>query len=1270
MITSKNMQEYFNNLEKDTQKLVELGKIARKKGFDPTSKVEVPLATDLAARVEGLISSIYEGLQDSGLAKRIRELEEKYGKNDEHVAIISAEETASEKFCKFKNLEEALDAGLRVGVAYTTLGIVTAPLEGISQLKIKKRQDGKEYVAVYFAGPIRSAGGTANAFAVFIADYLRMKFNLEPYDPTDDEIERFVIELDDYDSKITNLQYRPYPEEIRFLVKNVPVEIAGVPTERLEVLSFKNLPRVDTNKIRSGVCLTLSMVGGKASKLNKKITKKLKEYSFDSWVFLDKYMKMQKELHSKSDGDKKDKGDDTPKIVPSYKYMTELPGGRPVFSYPSRPGGFRLRYGRSRNTGFAANGMHPATMILCDDFIAVGTQLKIERPGKATVAMPVDSIRGPVVKLDNGNVVEVNDIELANAVKNNVEEVLFLGDILIGFGEFLTNGKPLDPAPWCEEWWEKLVQKKLLELNKFNLNENKNSNNTQNLDTFSREENTNLKKSTLENVDNKNNNYFEKPPLSLFNRKIKFSENYSACIDSLSYNEAKTISLAFNTPLHPGYTYFYNNVSLQNIKDAITWFSSGKVEFGKDDNSPDANILSLLDKDKQSSILEKFSGKKQIKYVKIPFDKKMKRIFEIMCVPHIVEDNYVVFSEAAFPIIDSFSIIVKEDNSLDCSSFLTVIDNILGNSEDDNKIDTLTVINKTSIYTVENLCRSFIGTRMGRPEKAERRLMAGKPHLLFPVGRDTSQQKKQRSLVKAASFEKVKVDISHYYCNHCANITYYRMCPVCNNETEIRYFCRKCFKLVSDKTCNSCGSEAQLYKSSNVEVGKLIKTACDKLNLVYPKVLKGVQGMTSSKKIPERVEKGLLRSKYSVNVNKDGTIRFDGTDCPFTYFKPSEIGTTVEKLIELGYTFDYLGNKLEHPDQILELKPQDFIISDFQDPEGAIASGADYLVNVCKFIDDELTLLYEMDAFYNVKTREDLVGHLMITLAPHTSAGIVGRIIGFTPARVFYCHPMLIAARRRNADGDEDSMMMALDTLLNFSREFLADTAGAKTMDVPLVLTTLLNPSEIDDEVWDMDCVWEYPLEFYEKSLTFPGSWELEIETLGDRIKKESFTQYEFFGFTVNTDSIHSGPTITAYKKLDTMLDKVMAQLNLEKKITSVDQDDVAQIILSTHFLKDIKGNMRTFSQQKVRCISCNNSYRRVPLAGKCLNPKCGGKLVLTVHQGTVEKYLKPSLQISEAFNLPLYTTQQLELSRFRSVSMFGKEKYQQKGLNSFFGSE
>ena len=41
-------------------------------------------------------------------------------------------------------------------------------------------------------------------------------------------------------------------------------------------------------------------------------------------------------------------------------------------------------------------------MHILGDFLAVGTQMKIERPGKAAGIVPVDSIQGPTVKLQNG----------------------------------------------------------------------------------------------------------------------------------------------------------------------------------------------------------------------------------------------------------------------------------------------------------------------------------------------------------------------------------------------------------------------------------------------------------------------------------------------------------------------------------------------------------------------------------------------------------------------------------------------------------------------------------------------------------------------------------------------------------------------------------------------------------------------------------------------------------------------------------------------------
>ena len=40
-----------------------------------------------------------------------------------------------------------------------------------------------------------------------------------------------------------------------FLAKNLPIQIAGDPTEKIEVSNYKNLARVDTNFIRGGMCL-------------------------------------------------------------------------------------------------------------------------------------------------------------------------------------------------------------------------------------------------------------------------------------------------------------------------------------------------------------------------------------------------------------------------------------------------------------------------------------------------------------------------------------------------------------------------------------------------------------------------------------------------------------------------------------------------------------------------------------------------------------------------------------------------------------------------------------------------------------------------------------------------------------------------------------------------------------------------------------------------------------------------------------------------------
>ena len=180
-------------------------------------------------------------------------------------------------------------------------------------------------------------------------------------------------------------------------------------------------------------------------------------------------------------------------------------------------------------------------------------------------------------------------------------------------------------------------------------------------------------------------------------------------------------------------------------------------------------------------------------------------------------------------------------------------------------------------------------------------------------------------------------------------------------------------------------------------------------NLTLPKKMKGIFGLTNEFKIPEPLEKGILRAKNEVLVYKTAEIRYDATDIPLTHFKPNEIGTSIEKLKQLGYNKDYEGKPLIDENQILELKVQDILLSD---------DCANYFIKVANFLDDELEYFYKLNRFYNITKREDLIGHLVVGLAPHTSAGIIGRVIGFSPERSIYAHPFWLAAKRRTCEGE------------------------------------------------------------------------------------------------------------------------------------------------------------------------------------------------------------------------------------------------------------
>jgi DNA polymerase II large subunit len=300
-------------------------------------------------------------------------------------------------------------------------------------------------------------------------------------------------------------------------------------------------------------------------------------------------------------------------------------------------------------------------------------------------------------------------------------------------------------------------------------------------------------------------------------------------------------------------------------------------------------------------------------------------------------------------------------------------------------------------------------------------------------------------------------------------------------------------------------------QQQKVGFNELWEEALKDADLLGTPEVKGVKGMTSVEKTPEAMLKGVLRYKHGVSVFRDGTLRWDMVDVTMTHFRPIEIGMSIAAAHKLGYTHDAFGEPLTDENQTCELRVQDVVL-----PRNC----ADNLVKATKFLDDLLIRQYGEQPYYNVENPEDLIGHLGMGIAPHTSGAIVCRIIGFADIKGHYGHPFFHAAKRRNCDGDIDAFLLLLDGILNFSRAFLAGHRGGK-MDAPLILTMRINPSEIDKEALNVDTSMTYPISFYEGTQSYPDAKEavkLGVEIVETRLgspAREGMRQYPHHSFGV-----------------------------------------------------------------------------------------------------------------------------------------------------------
>jgi DNA polymerase II large subunit len=1233
---SERMNRYFESLKEISLKEHEIAKKARSKGYDPTDQVEVSLAANMAERVVGLISVVAPQIVGSGVVDRIIELEKEYGRLDSRVAMQIGLEVAQQRFCKFKDDLEAITIGVRVGFAYGTLGVVSSPLDGLVEIKIKNRNDGAgQYFCLYFAGPVRNAGGTAASWCVIIADHIRKKLGYAQYDPTENEIKRCATEIEDYHERVTNLQYFPSKKESEFLMRNIPVEVSGDASEEMEVSNYKDLPRVETNRIRSGYCLIhSSCIPLKAPKLWKELSKWGNSFSMEQWNFLEEFLKIQKEAKAAKAAAKSDKGTNKPKISPDYTYIKDLVAGRPVIGHPLRNGALRLRYGRARTSGFSAQCVHPATMHVLNNCIATGTQLKVERPGKGAAFTPCDTIEGPTVKLKDGSVMQISTEAEAKQIKKEVLEVIYLGDVLINYGDFLNRAHPLVPSGYCEEWWVQEVEK---EINR-TIKERKEKE-TQNTTPEQAQNTTN----EITEAEITPSTITQNPPQPQINITKEETEKEFSEITQISPERAKSllnnpsrekpttqeaiiIAQKTSTPFHPTYTHYWNSINTAQLIQLLEWLSTAKIE--------ECGI----------------GHKKIVIFIK----PETKRSLEIIGIPHkAIANEYAVIEEPhssvilfLFPHIQTKDTTWKEKlNAL-----------ISESGEDAKNLKNTKLLQAILPVKIRDKCGTFIGARMGRPEKAKQRELTGSPHTLFPVGEEGGRL---RSFQAAMEEGKIKADFAMFICKNCKKETYFGVCPTCDQKTTRKYECAQCGIL--DEQCTK-HERTTAYVTRAIDINQIFKDITKKIDCQqYPDLIKGVRGTSNKEHIPEHLAKGILRAKHALRVNKEGTIRYDCSELPVTHFKPIEVHTSIEKLKQLGYTHDIHGKPLETQEQILELYTQDIIIPCCPDSPDEMCD--EVLYRTTKFIDDLLMKLYGLPPYYNLTNKDQLAGHLIIGLAPHTSAGTLGRIIGTSKTQAFFAHPLFHAAMRRDCDGDESCIFLLLDAFLNFSRKYLPESRGS-TMDAPLVLTSILMPGEVDDMAFDVDRVYKYPLEMYEAALEYKMPWEIKINTIKQEISKP--TQYEGMGFTHDTTNFNAGVLCSSYKTLPSMQEKLLSQMDIAQKIRAVDEADVAQLVIEKHFIRDIKGNLRKFSQQEFRCVNCNTKFRRPPLLGKC--NQCNGNIIFTISEGSIIKYLEPSTSLANHYNLTPYLKQTLEIVRRHIEGMFGKEKEVQAGLGQWFG--
>ena len=186
--------------------------------------------------------------------------------------------------------------------------------------------------------------------------------------------------------------------------------------------------------------------------------------------------------------------------------------------------------------------------------------------------------------------------------------------------------------------------------------------------------------------------------------------------------------------------------------------------------------------------------------ITLNFEKTIKEILEKAFIVHKLKDNKIIFSL-------KMSFIYKTLFNLENKKQIEI-------EKDD---DVFTYFYKVSSLKIKNKAPYYVGSRMGRPEKSERKSMKG-VHALFPLSnvvgssrlldramdysaRKTNENKTDSKKKKSIDFSskntivetgKVKIDVCRKKCLKCGRSSFFNICHSCGTHTELQKICLRC----------------------------------------------------------------------------------------------------------------------------------------------------------------------------------------------------------------------------------------------------------------------------------------------------------------------------------------------------------------------------------------------------------------------------------------------------------------------------------------------